>query len=138
MLGLTALVVDDIVEMRRLLARMLRSIGFADVREAGTIADGLLAFERPGVDILLVDYNLNDAAKAGATGGDLVRQVRAKGPAGAAVPILMISGDGVGATIQAAKAAGVDGFLLKPVSKKDLESRVRAALAKRPPAPRVA
>jgi two-component system chemotaxis response regulator CheY len=122
--GRSVLVVDDIGMMRELLGRMLRSLGFADVVGAGSAKDALKAIEARSFDLVLVDWNLGDD-----NGGELVTRLRAG--AGAKLPILMVSGQSERETVLAAQRAGIDGYLLKPVSKADLEARVRFVLSKR-------
>ena len=124
--GLTALVVDDIRMMRELLGRMLRSIGFADVAGAGSAAEALVALQQRTFHLVLVDWNLGDA-----NGGDLVQKIRTGTPEGARLPILMVSGQTEQATIMAARRSGIDGYLLKPVSKADLMARIKFVLSKR-------
>jgi two-component system chemotaxis response regulator CheY len=117
--------VDDIRTMRELLGRMLRSIGFVEVVEAGTAQEALQAATERSFHLVLVDWGLGET-----NGGDLVRQLRAKAQGGARLPILMVSGHTEQATIVAAQRAGIDGYLLKPVSKADLLARIKFVLAK--------
>jgi CheY-like chemotaxis protein len=140
--GPVALVVDDIGMMRDLLGRMLRALGFAEVIGAGS-ADAALAALTSGrrIDVALVDWNLSGIAagapgpaSGAATGGELVRRLRAERPG---LPILMVTGETEQRTVLAARDAGVDAYLVKPVAKADLAARVKFALQKRgaPPLP---
>jgi DNA-binding response OmpR family regulator len=123
-IGLSALVVDDIRMMRDLLSRMLRSIGFVEVYDAANAEEALKVISERGLHLMVVDWNLGDS-----NGGDLVQRIRAQ-KEGARLPILMVSGQTEQATILAARRSGIDGYLLKPVSKADLLARIKFVLAK--------
>jgi two-component system chemotaxis response regulator CheY len=123
-IGLSALVVDDIRMMRDLLSRMLRSIGFAEVYDATNAEEALKVLGERSLHLVLVDWNLGDS-----NGGDLVQRIRGQ-KEGAKLPILMVSGQTEQATILAARRSGIDGYLLKPVSKADLLARIKFVLAK--------
>jgi CheY-like chemotaxis protein len=56
----SVLVVDDDVEFRRLVARMLRGLGLTVVAEAGTCAAARADIERTRPDAALVDIGLPD------------------------------------------------------------------------------
>jgi len=124
-IGLSALVVDDIRMMRELLSRMLRTIGFAEVYDASSAEEAMKVLGERSVHLILVDWNLGES-----NGGDLVQRIRTQTRDGARLPILMVSGQTEQATIMAARRSGIDGYLLKPVSKADLLARVKFVLAK--------
>jgi two-component system, chemotaxis family, chemotaxis protein CheY len=126
--GPAALIVDDIFVMRDLLSRMLRSMGFAEMVGAGSAEEALAAVQSRHVDLALVDWNLSGVAGGGVTGGQLVKRMRAANPG---LAILMVTGETDQQVVLAARDAGVDGYLVKPVSKADLLKRVKFALQKR-------
>jgi DNA-binding response OmpR family regulator len=80
------------------------------------------------IDLALVDWNLSGITGGGMTGGDVVRRMRKEN---AALPILMVTGETGHATVLAARDAGADGYLVKPVSKAELAARVKFVLGKR-------
>jgi two-component system chemotaxis response regulator CheY len=126
--GLVALVVDDMWTMRDLIGRMLRSAGVAEVVGAASADEALGVLGSRRVDLALVDWNLSGVAGGGPTGGELVQRIRARH---AGLPILMITGETERKTVLAAREAGVDAYLVKPVSKADLIARVKFALDRR-------
>src|SRR5215471_17540966 len=68
------LVVDDDKTMRWTMAQALQSWGYA-VAEAGTVADGLNAFDTEQPTVVLLDINLPDGS-----GLDGVREIKRQQP----------------------------------------------------------
>ncbi|MFN4311614.1 MAG: response regulator [Ferrovibrio sp.] len=125
------LVVDDQTEMLTLLQRMLKSIGFSQIWTATNVQDALQMLNERPFNLLLTDYNM-----MGNTGLELVRKVRAGSPGWstrADLPIIMITGHGERDYVLAARQAGVSAFLVKPVSRDQLEEKAAAVLARVPP-----
>jgi two-component system chemotaxis response regulator CheY len=125
------LVVDDQQEMLVLLQRMLKGAGFTQVWTASNVQDALKMLSQRPFHMVLTDYNL-----MGNTGLELVRKARAGGSGWSTrsdVPIIMITGHGEREYVLAAKEAGVSAFLVKPVSRAQLEEKVAAVLARVPP-----
>ena len=125
------LVVDDQIEMLALLRRMLGQLGFTAIDTAENVPDALSLMARVKFHLLLTDYNM-----MGNTGLELVRRTRAENNVWRTrndVPIIMITGHGEREYVLAAREAGVSAFLVKPVSKAQLEEKVTAVLARVPP-----
>lgn len=120
------LVVDDIAEMRETLLRLLRALGYNHVREAknGVEASSLLVDST--FDLVLCDWNM-----PGKTGLELLQQVRGL-PNGAHIPFIMITGESQRERIEAAIAAGVTDYLLKPFAMASLQAKLDQALAASP------
>ncbi|MDO5619475.1 response regulator [Kocuria sp.] len=97
--------------------------GFDPVGTAGTAAEALRAVAglrkagRP-VDLILLDVNLPDA-----TGLDVARRLRG---AGEDVDILAVTAHRDVATVRAASALGVVGYVIKPFLREDLVHRLEA------------
>lgn len=120
------LVVDDQEEMIDLLTRMLRRIGFADIKTAFSAreAEGLL--NQQAFHLLLTDYSMT-----GNTGADLVKKLRSGALPWATpsdTPVIMITGHGERDYVLQARDAGVNAFLIKPVVLSQLETKVTAVL----------
>ncbi len=116
--GVRVLVADDEPEVRRIVASALRRLGF----EVRTVEDGDAAIalaEATPFDLALVDLGMP-------TGGfEVVRRLRSL--FGQAIHIEILSGnDDPRARIEAFDA-GVDGYLMKPISISELQKRVHAA-----------
>jgi DNA-binding response OmpR family regulator len=113
------LVVDDDLELQRLIAFALRQAGYL-VLEAGDGPTALAAFESERPDLVLLDVNLPRM-----NGFEVLRRLRALG---AKVPIMML-------TVRAGEEdqvrgldLGADDYLAKPFSPRTLLARVRAHL----------
>jgi FixJ family two-component response regulator len=117
----TLFVVDDEPDVRKALARLLRSAGF-DVQAFSSAAEFLDAHEPevPGCLIL-------DLAMPGMNGLELQQRLALMG---CRRPIVFLTGKGsIPTTVQAMKAGAVD-FLTKPVDGEDLLKAVEIALGK--------
>lgn len=112
--GLHALVVDDHVMNRAILADQLASLGCI-VERAEDLTEALLQWISHDVDVVLTDIQLG-----GASGLTLARTLHALAPAlGRQVPVMFaVTGSVVGA--RAAREAGLDDVLTKPVSRQRL------------------
>jgi len=95
-----------------------RTPGFGTAAVAGTGAAALAALARRPVDLVLLDMNLPDAH-----GIDLCRRIRG---AGAQVDVLAVTSARELATVRAAAAHGVVGYLLKPFTYPALRDRLAA------------
>ncbi len=112
------LVVDDDPELRAALVMALQEDGFT-VDEA---ADGVQALERiadAGPDVLLVDYGLPRLS-----GDDLVRRLRALG---VNAPVVLVTA--AERAREVAEEMGVEHWVGKPVSLRELLAQVRRALS---------
>jgi response regulator of citrate/malate metabolism len=95
-----------------------RTPGFSTAAVAGTGAHALAALARVPVDLVLLDMNLPDTS-----GIELCRRIRA---AGADVDVLAVTSARELATVRAAAAHGVVGYLLKPFTYPALRDRLTA------------
>lgn len=118
---LSVLIIDDHEHMLVLVRQMLRAFGFRHIRSA---RDGVEALSLLGEDVDLV---ITDWAMPGLDGLDLTRRVRAQGPA-PTLPIIMLTGYAEASRIQAARDAGVTGYVAKPVRARELAGRINAAI----------
>ena len=115
------LVIDDEIQIRRLLQITLEAAGFK-VHLAASGEEGLrqAAMVRP--EIIILDLGLQDA-----DGIDVLKKLRVW----AEVPILILSVRASEQDIVAALDAGADDYLTKPFRTGELLARVRAALRHR-------
>lgn len=123
--GLRALVVDDHVMNRAILADQLISLGCV-VERAEDITEALLQWISHDIDVVLTDVQLG-----GACGLTLAKTLRALAPVlrRRAPVVFAVTGSVVGA--RAAREAGIDDVLTKPVSRQ----RLSRTLAVRWPCP---
>ncbi|AKC70980.3 hybrid sensor histidine kinase/response regulator [Pandoraea oxalativorans] len=112
--GLQALVVDDHVMNRRILADQLASLG-CHVASAQDLTDALVQWIALDVDVVLTDVHLD-----GVSGLALAKALHALAPMlGRREPVVYaVTGSVVEA--RAAREAGLDGVLTKPVSRQRL------------------
>jgi diguanylate cyclase (GGDEF)-like protein len=111
------LVVDDDDNTRFLARATLEQLGL-EVIEAGTGPEALAAFDAQRTDLVLLDVGL-----PGLDGFEVAEHIR-RSPAGAAVPILMLTGrDDVG-SVSRAYSSGATDFASKPISWLVLGQRV--------------
>ncbi len=117
----TILVVDDVDDLRRLIAIALRRGGF-DVLEANNGETAVEIVETRTVDVIVLDMGLPNMS-----GTDVVRALRAR-PETLTLPVLLMTGSGTSRSVIEALDAGADDFLAKPVRLDELVARVRAHL----------
>ena len=118
------LIVDDHDDTRELFAELLAFDGFS-VLSAATGGDALALVREHRPCLVLLDLGLPDIA-----GLELVLRLRAE-PNTATVPIYALSG--FTNLRSAALAAGIDGFLIKPVTGSELRTIVGQHCTTQPP-----
>jgi signal transduction histidine kinase/ActR/RegA family two-component response regulator len=115
--GVHVLLVEDSIDSARLLSTMMGKAG-ATVEVRG---DGLSAVEAVDAehspDVILMDLQL-----PGIDGIEATRRIRAKG---CRSRIVALTAAALGADREQARAAGCDGFALKPISRSDLVQACR-------------
>jgi two-component system, OmpR family, KDP operon response regulator KdpE len=116
------LIVDDEVQIRRLLRLTLEAAGFS-VREAGTGRGGLDEVVRRAPDALVLDMGLPDLS-----GLDVLRQLREW----SRLPVLVLTVLAAENDKVAALDAGADDYLTKPFGSAELTARLRAILRRAP------
>ncbi len=115
------LVIDDEIQIRRLLQITLEAAGFkVHLAASGEEGIRLAAMARP--EVIILDLGLQDA-----DGIDVLKKLRVW----AEIPILILSVRASEQDIVAALDAGADDYLTKPFRTGELLARVRAALRHR-------
>ena len=121
---LRILLVDDNAHMRQLLAAVLRSVGVREVFEAGDGAEALQLLREQHVDIVMTDL-----AMKGIDGMDLVRTLRTSRHSPCPmVPIIVVSGHATTRAVHAARAAGANEFLAKPITARGVIERIHQVI----------
>jgi DNA-binding NtrC family response regulator len=115
-------VVDDDPVMLELIEASLQGDGMA-VRTFGSVAQVLPALSRETPSLLLLDVRM-----PGQSGLDALKAIK-ETPNGAALPILMITGDGRLDRIVQAMQLGAAGYMMKPFDAPRLVAKVRETLA---------
>jgi two-component system chemotaxis response regulator CheY len=121
---LQILIVDDYKTMLRIVRGLLQQLGFRNIDEAtdGQAAMQMIA-ERPyGYGLVISDWNMQPM-----TGLDLLKGVRAN-PQTANLPFIMVTAEARTENIVAAKAAGVNNYIIKPFTAAVLKQKLSAVL----------
>lgn len=121
---ITTLVIDDSRYARSFIRTALQSFGIRNILEAGDGPAGLEILGKQPVQLVIVDHDM-----APMDGIDFTRFVRA----GELVPcddvaIIMMSAESATEVVFQARGAGVNEFLVKPMSTDSLYRRIRNAL----------
>jgi CheY-like chemotaxis protein len=114
------LVVDDDPAVRKSIDRVLTGKGYA-VITAETGEEALRKLNEEKYDLVYTDIRM-----PGMSGLEVAEQVKARKPW---TPVVIITGYGTDAAQARAKAAGVSGFVHKPLSPAMIEDSARDALA---------
>ncbi|HLO77373.1 MAG TPA: response regulator, partial [Magnetospirillum sp.] len=118
------LIIDDSRYARSFVKSALMSFGVRNVSEAGDGPAGIEILRGQKIDLVLVDHDMEPM-----DGVAFTRMVRAGEEVAARdVPIVMISGMAEMEKVIEARNAGVNEFLVKPLSADSLYRRVRNAL----------
>jgi DNA-binding response OmpR family regulator len=115
------LVADDDLDVCEMLATKLRLAGY-EVSTATNGEDALAIIERGGVDVAVLDIVM-----PWRSGFELCRRLRDR-PAGAAVPVILLTGRTDEQAMAAGLEAGAVAYLTKPVDLRRLLHEVYRAL----------
>ena len=117
------LVVDDEMQIRKMLRIALKSVGY-DVTEADSVESGLAALVRQQPDLVVLDLGLPDG-----DGLDLLSELRSFSK----VPVIVLSVRNGDSDKIKALDIGAQDYVTKPFSVEELLARVRAQLRDRLP-----
>ena len=114
------LIVDDDPGARKLVKTLLTTMGVRNIQEAGDGMAGLELVRKTAPDIIILDWEMPQLE-----GPDFMRTVRSPDTfPHPAVPVIMVTSHAEVARVKEAIAVGVNEFLLKPVSPKNLLERM--------------
>lgn len=127
LLGVRILIVEDVAATRRLIARLLGSLGCHHLLEADGVEGAWQHLNRQKLDVMLLDYQLKDG-----TGVKLMRELRANAASqNQDIPTIMLTGHSEANVVEESVCAGADGFLVKPVMPDKLGQRIVEVLSSR-------
>lgn len=118
------LVVDDHESMRSILGVLLRAFGFTRIREAEDGEAALKALADRPADLVITDLKMPKLDGLG-----FVRQLRAGPKPAAFAPVVMVTGHAAAKRVAAARDAGVNQFIVKPVTGQLLADRLHRIIA---------
>jgi two-component system chemotaxis response regulator CheY len=116
--NLKILVVDDFSLMRKMLRKLLSSIGFQHVVEARDAAEAIHRLEHDRFDLIFSDWNMPSMS-----GQELLEFVR-NSESLKHTPFIMITVQADKETVTRAKECGVSQYLAKPFTAEELERKV--------------
>jgi two-component system, NtrC family, response regulator HydG len=119
MRNLSVLVVDDEIEVCKIVHRML-SIDQYQVQTCHSVASAVAALEQTLFDLYVVDYKLPDGS-----GFDVAERIRSKG---SGAPIILLSGYDPDEVALTAKKLGIFKVLQKPFSREMIVNAVKKAI----------
>jgi two-component system chemotaxis response regulator CheY len=116
------LIVDDMMTMRKLVAKACREIGFTDLTEASDGTEGWAAITAatPAFGLIISDWNMPNA-----TGLDLLKRVRSDSRFGK-TPFILVTAEAEQHQIVEAAKAGVSQYLVKPFTTELLRERIES------------
>jgi two-component system chemotaxis response regulator CheY len=116
---LKVVIIDDNKHMRQLLHAMLAAFGVKHVHESANGKSGFIAVQTVKPDFVLTDFAMYPV-----NGVEFVRMVRSLHGPIAWVPIIMVTGHGERHYVETARDAGITELLCKPISPRQLYSRI--------------
>jgi CheY-like chemotaxis protein len=126
--GLTALVFDENHYERGISLTQLRAMGFGRAVGAAHSGEAWEALRRSRPHIMLVEWTEDNNTL------EFVRRVRlSEDLPNRALSIFMLTRHGALTEVEAARRAGVDGYLRKPISSMALQQRVKTVIARPQP-----
>ncbi|MGH6870941.1 MAG: response regulator [Rhizomicrobium sp.] len=121
---LKILVVDDNPHMRKLVVTVLQAFGVIQIFEAADAERAWVMLRDINPDVVFLDWMMD-----GMTGIDLVRMIRTSAATpNPFVPVIMLTGYTQAQHVRAARDAGVNEFLAKPVSARAILTRLTAVI----------
>jgi two-component system chemotaxis response regulator CheY len=123
---LRVLVVDDNQHMRAIVGAILRSAGVTAIREASDGTRALAILNEFPADVAIVDCQMSPM-----DGLEFTRRLRdPKASPRPTLPIVMMTGHAAKARVLQARAAGVNEFLVKPITAQGVLDRLAATTQK--------
>ena len=122
--NLRFLVVDDHAQIRSLVRTILFALGGRNILDASDGGEGLKAAAESEPDIVITDWAMEPMS-----GVEMVKTMRrSNNDKLKYMPIIMLTAFSERGRIVSARDAGINEYLLKPVSPRSLYSRVRAII----------
>lgn len=121
---LSLLVIDDHRTMLQIIKTLLQQIGFVHIDIAPDGAKGLSLLESKKYDLVISDWNMPVM-----DGLELLKYVRKSAkPQVKAVPFILLTAESKTENIIAAKQAGVNNYIIKPLTQAVLKQKIDTTL----------
>jgi len=112
------MVVDDMSTMRRIVKKLLKQLGFANVDEAENGQEALIKLRADKFGFVVSDWNMPVMS-----GIQLLKAIRAD-EALKAIPVLMVTAEAQKENIIEAVQAGVSNYVVKPFTAEILQEKM--------------
>lgn len=120
------LIVEDQEVIRQIVWKMLKDIGFGNIVEVGDGSQAMREVLATKPDLIICDIAMEPV-----DGLRFVEALQARGFKDKdRIPTIFLTGHTEREMVIKAKQLGADGFLVKPVSAKDLKARINFALSR--------
>lgn len=121
------LIVDDFPTMRRIIASLLKEVGFTNLKESenGKAALQAILSSPSSYDFIITDWNMPEM-----DGLTLLKEIR-NSPALKHLPVLLVTAEAKKENIIAAAQAGADGYIVKPFTASTLSEKLEKICLKR-------
>jgi two-component system chemotaxis response regulator CheY len=116
------LIVDDYKTMLRIISNLLKQIGFQNIDEATDGGAALGKLREKSYGLVISDWNMEPM-----TGLQLLKEVRADEKL-KTTPFIMITAESKTENVIAAKAAGVNNYIVKPFNAETLKKKMSAVI----------
>jgi two-component system chemotaxis response regulator CheY len=120
---MNVLIVDDYQTMLRIMNNLLKQLGFSKIDQA---TDGKMALDlmkHKKYDLVISDWNMEPM-----TGLELVKCVRAAEDKNTDVPFIMVTAESKTDNVIAARAAGVNNYIVKPFNADTLQQKISSVM----------
>jgi two-component system, chemotaxis family, chemotaxis protein CheY len=122
--SITVLIIDDNTHMRSIIKELLRAVGVHDIKEAADPVEAFELIKTVPIDLVLVDFSMPII-----DGVEFTQMVRTSSDSpNPYMPIVMITGHSERSRVKSARDAGVNEFLVKPVTAKSLIDRITSVV----------
>lgn len=126
LLGLRVLIVDDSQAMRKLVRSIVEGLGIHQIYDTDNCDAATKKMREEGFDIILVDWKMEPV-----NGLDFVKSIRGEeNSVYSTIPIILITAHASKELVIAARDAGVNEILIKPVSAKVVHTHLEAIFEK--------
>ena len=119
----TILVVEDDRLMQKLIFDVLSKLGFGNIVKVSSGHAAIAIMDSQPIDFVICDWRM-----PGMDGIEFTKIVRGSAKIYALVPIVMLTGNAEKHHVVQARDAGVNEYLIKPFTVKDLCSRLKAII----------
>lgn len=123
------LVVDDSLNIRRMIIESLHTMGFKKIIDAENVNEALNKIEAQKVAGTPIQLILSDLNMPGPSGLEFLKKIRSQGETKGLPFILITTESEKGAVIEAA-TSGVSGYIVKPFNIETLSRRLLEAFKK--------